>query len=151
MTGKRPNMSIPAGEVVADRCSLFKAAFLPATFRHPTAGRSACPWALGSPRRRCEPCHRTTIPTAHKVYSTAADNQPPLKLRPPRRARDSSDNRALVSSTCGIPACSARYPQIEVTFDIDANGILKVPLGQGNRQVPGDAPFLAPPLCPTGS
>jgi molecular chaperone DnaK len=71
----------------------------------------------------------TTIPTAKsQVYSTASDSQPSVEIvvlqgeRPMAR-----DNRILGTFTLdGIPPAPRGVPQIEVTFDIDANGILHV-------------------------
>ena len=71
----------------------------------------------------------TTIPTRKaEVFSTATDNQPAVDihvLQGERRMAD--DNRTLGRfQLTGIPAAPRGVPQIEVTFDIDANGILNV-------------------------
>jgi molecular chaperone DnaK len=71
----------------------------------------------------------TTIPTAKsQVFSTAADNQPAVEIHVLQGERDmAGDNRTLGRFTLdGIPSAPRGVPQIEVTFDIDANGILNV-------------------------
>ena len=72
----------------------------------------------------------TTIPAKKtEVFSTAADNQTVGRdPRPPGRARDGrrTTGRSASSSWSGIPAAPRGVPQIEVTFDIDANGIVNV-------------------------
>jgi molecular chaperone DnaK len=71
----------------------------------------------------------TTIPTSRtKVYSTAADNQPSVEINVLQGERElARDNRTLGRFHLdGIPPAPRGLPQIEVTFDIDANGILNV-------------------------
>jgi molecular chaperone DnaK len=71
----------------------------------------------------------TTIPTRKsKVYSTADDNQNQVEIHVLQGERPmASDNRTLGKfHLVGIPAAPRGVPQIEVTFDIDANGILHV-------------------------
>jgi len=71
----------------------------------------------------------TTIPTSKsKVYSTAAPNQPAVDLKIYQGERKmAGDNRLLGQFTLdGIPPAPRGEPQIEVTFNIDANGILEV-------------------------
>ena len=82
----------------------------------------------------------TTIPT-HKsqVFSTAADNQPPVEVNVLQGEREfARDNKSLgVFHLDGIAPAPRGVPQIEVTFDIDANGIVKVSakdLGTGKEQ-----------------
>ncbi|MGE0327745.1 MAG: molecular chaperone DnaK [Polyangiaceae bacterium] len=71
----------------------------------------------------------TTIPTQKKeTYSTAADNQPSVEIHVLQGERaQASQNRTLGKFHLdGIPAAPRGMPKIEVTFDIDANGILSV-------------------------
>ena len=71
----------------------------------------------------------TTIPTRKtEVFSTAADNQPAVDIHVLQGERKmASDNRTLGRfQLTGIPSSPRGVPQIEVTFDIDANGILNV-------------------------
>ncbi len=71
----------------------------------------------------------TTIPTKKsEVFSTAADNQPSVQLHVLQGERPmAKDNRTIgMFNLDGIPPAQRGVPQIEVTFDIDANGILHV-------------------------
>ena len=71
----------------------------------------------------------TTIPTSKKqVFSTAADNQPAVDIHILQGERPmAADNKTLGNfQLSGIPAAPRGVPQIEVTFDIDANGIVNV-------------------------
>jgi molecular chaperone DnaK len=71
----------------------------------------------------------TTIPTKKsEVFSTAADNQPSVQINVLQGERPMArDNKQIgVFHLDGIPSAPRGVPQIEVTFDIDANGILKV-------------------------
>ncbi|MBK8271168.1 MAG: molecular chaperone DnaK [Planctomycetes bacterium] len=82
----------------------------------------------------------TTIPTSKKeTYSTAADNQPEVTIHVLQGERQmANDNRTLGKFNLqGIAPAPRGMPQIEVTFDIDANGILNVSakdVGTGKEQ-----------------
>lgn len=82
----------------------------------------------------------TTVPTRKsQVFSTAADNQPQVEIHVLQGEREmASDNKSLGRFILdGIPPAPRGMPQIEVTFDIDANGILNVSAkekGSGKQQ-----------------
>jgi molecular chaperone DnaK len=82
----------------------------------------------------------TTIPTRKsQVFSTAADNQPAVEIHVLQGEREMAANNKTLGrfQLVGIPAAPRGLPQIEVTFDIDANGIVNVSakdLGTGKEQ-----------------
>src|SRR5581483_2941937 len=82
----------------------------------------------------------TTIPTKKsEIFSTAEDNQPSVEVHVLQGEREmASGNKSLGKfQLTGIPPAPRGMPQIEVTFDIDANGILNVSakdLGTGKEQ-----------------
>ena len=131
MTGKQPNMSVNPDEVVADG-----AAVQGGVLTGDVSGillLDVTPLSLGVATlggvvdKVID--RNTTIPTSStKVYSTAADNQTSVEIHVLQGEREmASDNKSLGKfNLTGIPAAQRGIPQIEVTFDIDANGILKV-------------------------
>ena len=131
MTGKQPNMSVNPDEVVADGAAvqggvltgdvegILQLDVTPLSLGVETMG--------GIMTKMID--RNTTIPTSKtEVYSTAADNQTSVEINVLQGERElARDNKSLGKfQLTGIPAARRGVPQIEVTFDIDANGIVKV-------------------------
>lgn len=131
MTGKQPNMSVNPDEVVADGAAVQGGVLTgdvegillldvtPLSLGVETMG--------GMMTKMID--RNTTIPTSKtEVYSTAADNQTSVEINVLQGERTlASENKSLGRfQLTGIPAARRGVPQIEVTFDIDANGIVKV-------------------------
>ena len=142
MTGKQPNMSVNPDEVVA-----LGAAVQGGVLAGDVEGillLDVTPLSLGVETmggvmtKMIE--RNTTIPTRKtEIYSTAADNQTSVEIHVLQGEREmAQDNKTLGKfQLTGIPAARRGVPQIEVTFDIDANGIVNVSakdLGTGKQQ-----------------
>lgn len=131
MTGKQPNMSVNPDEVVADG-----AAVQAGVLTGDVSGillLDVTPLSLGVETMGGVMTkmidRNTTIPTSKtEIYSTAADNQTSVEINVLQGERElARDNKSLGKfNLTGIPAARRGVPQIEVTFDIDANGIVKV-------------------------
>ena len=142
LTGKEPNMSVNPDEVVA-----MGAAVQGGVLAGDVEGillLDVTPLSLGVETmggvmtKMIE--RNTTIPTRKtEIYSTASDNQTSVEVHVLQGERQmASDNKTLGKfQLTGIPAALRGVPQIEVTFDIDANGIVNVSakdLGTGKQQ-----------------
>ena len=142
ITGKQPNMSVNPDEVVA-----MGAAVQGGVLAGDVEGillLDVTPLSLGVETmggimtKMIE--RNTTIPTRKtEIYSTAADNQTSVEIHVLQGEREmAADNKTLGKfQLSGIPAARRGIPQIEVTFDIDANGIVNVSakdLGTGKQQ-----------------
>ena len=142
MTGKKPNMSVNPDEVVA-----IGAAVQGGVLAGDVEGillLDVTPLSLGVETMGGVMTkmidRNTTIPTRKtEIYSTAADNQTSVEIHVLQGERQmANDNKTLGRfQLTGIPAARRGVPQIEVTFDIDANGIVNVSakdLGTGKEQ-----------------
>ena len=142
ITGKKPNMSVNPDEVVA-----MGAAVQGGVLAGDVEGillLDVTPLSLGVETmggvmtKMIE--RNTTIPTRKtEIYSTAADNQTSVEVHVLQGEREmAAGNKTLGRfQLTGIPAARRGVPQIEVTFDIDANGIVNVSakdLGTGKQQ-----------------
>ena len=142
ITGKAPNMSVNPDEVVA-----IGAAVQGGVLSGDVEGillLDVTPLSLGVETmggvmtKMIE--RNTTIPTRKtEIYSTASDNQTSVEIHVLQGERQMAhDNKTLGRfQLAGIPAARRGVPQIEVTFDIDANGIVNVSakdLGTGTQQ-----------------
>ncbi len=142
LTGKKPNMTVNPDEVVAmgaaiqggvlsgDVTGILLLDVTPLSLGVETMG--------GVMTKMIE--RNTTIPTRKtEIYSTAADNQTSVEVHVLQGEREmAAGNKTLGRFQLnGIPAARRGVPQIEVTFDIDANGIVNVSakdLGTGKQQ-----------------
>ena len=142
MTGKQPNMSVNPDEVVA-----MGAAVQGGVLAGDVEGillLDVTPLSLGVETMGGVMTkmidRNTTIPTRKtEIYSTAADNQTSVEIHVLQGERQmAQDNKTLGKfQLTGIPAARRGVPQIEDTFDIDANGIVNVSakdLGTGKQQ-----------------
>jgi molecular chaperone DnaK len=142
MTGKDPNRSVNPDEVVAIGAAI-QAGVLGGEVKNIVL-LDVTPLSLGVETqggifdKLID--RNTTIPTKKsRVYTTAVDNQPEVEINILQGERPMArDNKSLGRFHLGgIPPMPARVPQVEVTFDIDANGILNVSAqekGSGSRQ-----------------
>ena len=142
LTGKEPNRSVNPDEVVAVGAAI-QAGVLGGEVKNIVL-LDVTPLSLGVETqggifdKLID--RNTTIPTKKsRVYTTAADNQPEVEIHILQGERPMArDNKSLGRfHLAGIPPAPARVPQIEVTFDIDANGLLNVSAqekGTGSKQ-----------------
>ena len=130
--GKAPNKSVNPDEVVAVGASI-QGGILAGDIKDDLVLLDVTPLSLGIETlggvftKLIEA--NTTIPTRKsEVFSTATDNQPSVVINVCQGERQfARDNKSIGSFHLdGIPAAPRGVPQIEVTFDIDANGILNV-------------------------
>ncbi len=132
LTGKEPNRSVNPDEVVAVGAAI-QAGIISGEFGKDIVLVDVTPLSLGVETqggifdKLIE--RNTTIPTKRsRTYTTAADNQPEVEIHILQGERPMArDNKSLGRfHLAGIPPAPARVPQIEVTLDIDKNGILQV-------------------------
>lgn len=131
LTGKQPNMGVNPDEVVAVGAAI-QAAVLTGEVKDVVL-LDVTPLSLGVETMGGVMTtiieRNTTIPARRsEIFSTAEDNQPAVDIHVLQGERKmAQDNRTLGQFKLdGIPLAPRGLPQIEVTFDIDANGILKV-------------------------
>ena len=142
MTGKQPNMSVNPDEVVAMGAAVqggVLAGDVEGILLLDVTPLSLGVETIGGVMTKMID-RNTTIPTRKtEIYSTAADNQTSVEIHVLQGERQmAKDNKTLGKfQLTGIPAARRGVPQIEVTFDIDANGIVNVSakdLGTGKQQ-----------------
>ena len=142
LTGKDPNMSVNPDEVVAMGAAVqggVLAGDVEGILLLDVAPLSLGVETMGGVMTKMIE-RNTTIPTRKtEIYSTASDNQTSVEVHVLQGERQmASDNKTLGKfQLTGIPAARRGVPQIEVTFDIDANGIVNVSakdLGTGKQQ-----------------
>ncbi|WP_058985601.1 molecular chaperone DnaK [Hugonella massiliensis] len=142
ITGKQPNMSVNPDEVVAMGAAVqggVLAGDVEGILLLDVTPLSLGVETMGGVMTKMIP-RNTTIPTRKtEIYSTAADNQTSVEIHVLQGEREMArDNKTLGKfQLTGIPAARRGVPQIEVTFDIDANGIVNVSakdLGTGKQQ-----------------
>jgi molecular chaperone DnaK len=130
--GKKPNSSVNPDEVVASGAAI-QAGQLQGDLGKDILLLDVTPLSLGLETlggvstKIIE--RNTTIPTSKsQIFSTAADNQPSVEIHVLQGEREMAvDNKSLGRFMLdGIPPAPRGVPQVEVTFDIDANGILNV-------------------------
>ncbi len=144
LTGKQPNMSVNPDEVVAMGAAVQGAVLGGEEGTEGLLLLDVTPLSLGVETlggvMTTMIDRNTTIPTRKsEIYSTAADNQTSVEIHVLQGERPMArDNKTLGRfQLTGIPAARRGVPQIEVTFDIDANGIVNVSakdLGTGQQQ-----------------
>lgn len=129
--GKEPNLSVNPDEVVALGAAV-QGGILRGDVKDVLL-LDVIPLALGIETMGGVATHlvekNTTIPTSRsQVFSTAADNQTSVEIHIVQGQRPmASDNKSLGKFILdGIPPAGRGIPQVEVTFDVDANGILNV-------------------------
>ena len=142
ITGKKPNMSVNPDEVVADGAAVQGGVLtgdVDGILLLDVTPLSLGVETMGGVMTKMID-RNTTIPTSKtEIYSTAADNQTSVEINVLQGEREfAADNKSLGRfQLTGIPAARRGTPKIEVTFDIDANGIVKVSakdLGTGKEQ-----------------